>query len=55
MNASDEKTITTLTRIRQKERTTLSRRFMVNANRSNENAVMAIPAVRMSLIALTRE
>jgi len=28
---------------------------MVNANKSRENAVMAIPAVRISLIALIKE
>jgi hypothetical protein len=51
-NASEVKTTTTHKRIMANERATRSRKLNDSAYKNNENAVMAIPAVRISLIVL---
>src|SRR5450759_2809538 len=51
-NASDVKTTTTHKRMMANERATRSRKLNDSAYRNNEKAVMAIPAVRISLIVL---
>ena len=51
-SASEVKTTTTHSRIIAKDRVTRSRRLNDSAYRNNEKAVMAIPAVRISLIVL---
>src|SRR5450759_2813812 len=51
-NASDVKTTTTHNRMMANERATRSRKLNDSAYSNNENAVMAIPAVRISLTVL---
>ena len=50
--ASDVKTTTTHKRMIANDRATLSRRLKDKAYKNNEKAVMAIPAVRISLTVL---
>ena len=51
-NASEVNTITTHKRIMANERATLSLKLKDSAYKNSEKAVMAIPAVRISLIVL---
>jgi hypothetical protein len=51
-NASDVKTATTHNKMMANDRATLSRKLNDRAYKNNENAVIAIPAVNISLMVL---